>query len=397
MIDARTIDAGPPGAKAYLDADRVSRLIADSEFDAVLVASPDNVTYLSGFYHPDLRTLPERLHLVIWPASGRPVFIVPRLRALHWMGQGDLSFIGPEDSRPLIADVRPYDGEGLQMVAVAAEVLKEMGVTNGALGVELRNLPLKVSRELTRLLPSVRQEDAWPLLDAMRAIKSPAEVAVMTQVNRATAECLELVLASVRPGDTELQIAGRLAQELWGRGANAFAHTTLATGPRSTAWHATPSSQRVEEGMLIRTDWGIRIDGYGSDIARNAVVGRASRAQKDRFDRVSDVHDVIVDAVRPGVLASDLSALARSEYKRVGLDYHWGIVGHSIGLLGHEAPQLLPDVHEPILEGMTLEIELGYFGDNEVYHIEDLVHVTSSGAVNLTQRLPGRSLIESGY
>ena len=48
-------------------------------------------------------------------------------------------------------------------------------------------------------------------------------------------------------------------------------------------------------------------------------------------------------------------------------------------------------------EVLHLEIELGYFGDNEVYHIEDLVHVTSSGAVNLTQRLPGRSLIASGY
>jgi Xaa-Pro aminopeptidase len=372
-------------------------MIDDSGFAAVLVASPENVTYLSGFYHPDLRTLPERLHLVVWPAGGEPTFVVPRPRAAHWAGRGEESFIGPEESRPWITDVRPYDGEHLDMVDVAADVLSDAGVQSGQLGVELRNLPLKVGLELNRRLPELTHEDAWPLLDAMRAIKSPAELDLMTEVNRATAESLEFVLASVRPGDREIQIAGRLAQALWESGAQAFAHTTLSTGKRSTGWHAVPTANVVEEGMLIRTDWGIRIEGYGSDIARNAVVGRASSHQRDRFARVSDVHDAIVDAIRPGVLASDLSALARREYQRVGLDYHWGIVGHSIGLMGHEAPQLLPDVHEPVLAGMTLEIELGYFADDEVYHVEDLVHVTAEGAVNLTQRLPGRSLIESLY
>jgi Xaa-Pro aminopeptidase len=149
--------------------------------------------------------------------------------------------------------------------------------------------------------------------------------------------------------------------------------------------------------MLIRTDWGIRIDGYCSDIARNAVVGRASAHQRDRFARISEVHDAIVDAIRPGVLASELSTMAQNEYKRLGLDYNWGIAGHSIGLLAYEPPFLLPEVHEPVLAGMTLAIELGYVADDEVYHIEDLVHVTPDGAVNITQRLPGRSLIESQY
>lgn len=392
MADVRNPDGG-----AYLDVERVRRLVAESGFAAVLAVSQENVTYLSGFYHPDLRALPERPHLVVWPASGDPVFVVPRARAVHWTGQGDQSFIGPEETRPLIQDVRPYDGEHLDMVRAAVEVLTELGIRDAVLGVELRNLPLKISRDLSRLLPTVRQEDACPLLDAMRAIKSPAEVALMTEVNRATAECLEFVLSSVRPGETELQIAGRLTSALWDRGAQSFAHTTLATGRRSTSWHPVPSGQPVEQGMLIRTDWGIRIDGYGSDIARNAVVGRASATQRDRFARISEAHDTIVDAIHPGVLASDLSAMARREYKRLGLDYNWGIVGHSIGLLGHEAPQLLPDVHEPVLEGMLLGIELGYFGDDEVYHIKDLVHVTADGAVNITQRLPGRSLIESLY
>jgi Xaa-Pro aminopeptidase len=95
------------------------------------------------------------------------------------------------------------------------------------------------------------------------------------------------------------------------------------------------------------------------------------------------------------VVASDLAALARREYARVGLEFRWGLVGHGIGLVIHEEPQLLLDVHDPIVEGMTMEIELGYFGDTGGYHIEDLVHVTANGAVNLTKLEPERKLIES--
>ena len=157
----------------YLDVDRASAMIGGSGFLGVLAASPENVTYLSGFFHPDLRSLPERMHLVFWPAEGEPVFVVPSMRALHWLGLGEQSFIGPEDTRPLIDDVRPYDGEDLEMVRVLAEVLQEKGLTRGVLGVEMRNLPLKVAVELTRLVPGVRYEDAWPLFDAMRAVKSP--------------------------------------------------------------------------------------------------------------------------------------------------------------------------------------------------------------------------------
>jgi Xaa-Pro aminopeptidase len=388
------IDVSVPAPGAYLDS-RVHAAVCDSGFAAVLAMSPANVAYLSGLRSPGLWTLPEQVHFVIWPAHADPVVVVPRSRTLHWTDHGDQSLAGAEETRPLIRDIRPYDGDSLAGVRMVAEVLTELGVVGAGVGVELANVSLEVSRELSRSLPTVKQEDAGPILDALRAIKSAAEVALLTEVNRATAECLEFVLASVCPGDTESQIAGRLTSALWERGAHAVGHAVLAAGRRSAAWHPVPSSQPVDEGMLIRADWGIRIDGYASGIARNAVVGRASAAQRDRFARISEVHDTLVDAIRPGVHCSDLFTLTRSEYKRLGLDYNWGGIGHGIGLREREHPLLLPDVEEPIVAGMTLAIDLGYFGEDEVYQIEDLVHVTVDGAVNITQRLPGRSLIES--
>jgi Xaa-Pro aminopeptidase len=379
----------------YVNLERIERLINASGFAAVIAAWPENAGYLSGFYHPDMWVNWERLHIVVWPAGGEPAFVVPRMRADLWTGSSSVPFITAEDTVPFIADIRGFDGEALDMVRAVADVLTDRGVTEGRLAVEFRSLPVKVGMELTRLLPGLTHEDGWPLLNQLRQVKTAAEVEVMTRANRLTADHLERTLRTVRPGQTEREIGARLAGELYSHGADELSHSILGVGPRAASWHPWPTGLQLEEGMLIRSDWGVRMDGYTSDIARNAVVGRASAEQKDIFARLSEAHDTVVAAVKPGVLASDLSALARREYARLGLEYRWGLIGHGIGMVIHEEPQLLLDVHDPIVEGMTMEIELGYFGDSGGYHIEDLVHVTANGAVNLTQPDPNRTLIES--
>ncbi|MCW2648759.1 MAG: aminopeptidase family protein [Pseudonocardiales bacterium] len=379
----------------YADVDRIEKLIGASGFAAVIAAWPENVGYLSGFYHPDMWVNWERMHVVVWPAHGQPAYVVPRMRADLWNEADTVPFITAEDSRPFITDIRGYDGEALDMVRAVADVLSDRGVTEGTVAVEFRSLPVKVSMELSRLLPGLIHEDGWPLLNQLRQVKTSAELEVMTRANRLTADVLERALGTVRAGQTEREISARLASEFFSAGADELSHSILGVGPRAASWHPWPTGLQLEEGMLIRSDWGIRMEGYTSDIARNAVVGRATAEQKDIFARLSAAHDTVVAAVKPGVLASDLAALARREYARLGLEFRWGLIGHGIGLVIHEEPQLLLDVHDPIVEGMTMEIELGYFGDNGGYHIEDLVHVTANGAVNLTQADPNRRLIES--
>lgn len=384
--------------EAALRAARIGSAVAASGLEAIVAAAPDTVGYLSGFYHPDLRYVPKRLHLVIWPAHGDPVFVVPEPRALHWIGQGDKSYMGPEDFRPQIEKIRPYGGEGLAAACTVAEVLRELGVDNGEIGVEPLFLPWGFAAELRRMCSGLELGNASPVIDQIISCKSDADAEGIIDLNQDTARMLESVLANARPGETEREVSGRVVQELWRRGATELVHGILAVGPRSAGWHALPGRNELAEGQLIRTDWGTRnANGYASDIARNAVVGRASAAQKDRFARISEAHDIVVDAVRPGVLASELALLARRSYQRLGLEFRWGITGHGIGRTVQEAPLLWPDVHTPVQEGMTLQIELGYFGEREVYHIEDLIRVTSTGAVNLTQLTPERRLIESSW
>ena len=237
--------------------------------------------------------------------------------------------------------------------------------------------------------------DGWPLLNTIRQVKSPAEVEAMTCAKTITAEALQEALGTVRPGEIEREIGARLAKLLYERGADELSHSILGVGPSASSWHPWPTA-----GPRGRNAAALGLGGANRRVHLRHRPQRGGRAgqpkQLDIFTRLSDAHDAVVAAVKPGVLASDLSALARREYARVGLEYRWGLIGHGIGLVIHEEPQLLLDVHDPVVEGMTMEIELGYFGESGGYHIEDLVHVTATGAVNLTQTDPNRRLIQTG-
>lgn len=386
---------GPAQQTTLADMDRARRLLDDSDFDAIVVAWPENAGYLSGFYHPDLHLLPERLHVVVWVASQDPIYVVPRPRANNWTGLGASPW-GPDETTPHITDIRGFDGEASDAVRVIAEALAEQGVRDGLVGLEFRSVPMKVSAGLTERLPGLTYRDCWPLLNEMRKVKTPGEVELITRVNRKTAAALQDVLGSIRAGETERQVAARLTHRLLEEGADELNHTVFGGDCRGGQWHPWPSDRAFADGDVVRADWGIRERGYCSDIARTSVVGLANPQQRDIFARLSEVHDIVVDAIRPGVVASELYHLAKRNYERLGLEFRWPIVGHGIGLILHEEPHLTLEYDDPIVEGMMLEIELGWVDSTVGYHIEDLIIVERTHATNLTTPPGTRRLIESG-
>lgn len=370
----------------YVDLDRLRRTIDDGPHDAVIVMSPENVPYYSGFYNFDLRGIPERVHFVVWPRGGAPAFVVPDRRQ---------QTLKPGDT--FIRDVRGYHGEGLGSVRVVAEVLAERGVAEGRIGIEGRNFPAAHLLELQRLLPRARFEDAFSSLERVRLIKTPAEIEVLTRVARATAEAIDVAFRAARPGDSERSIAARMQSELLARGADMIAFPVFGAGERTGHFHGLASDEPVEPGMVVKTDFAGMLDGYYSDIARTAVMGKASPRQRDIHAKLTDVKHRIVAGIRPGMLASEVANLGIQAYGDLGLEFKWNILGHGIGLGIHESPQLYPWVDEPILPGMTMMIETGYRDyPNDSFHVEDLILITDRGAEYLTDATAHEQIWELG-
>lgn len=370
----------------YIDVPRIRRMVDEGPYDAIVALSPDNIPYLSGFYNMDLRLLAERLHIAVWPRGAEPTFIVMERRARMM-----------QPTQTFIEDVRGYRGEGLDSMRVLAEVLREKGVHEGLIGFEGRTFPGGHLLELMRLLPKLRFENAVPYLDHIRAIKTPAEVELQTRVNRLTTDAIDTAFRSARPGQTEIEIASVMEYEFLRGGGEQITAPLFSAGERTGLWHAMPSSQKVQNGMVINVDFGGTLDGYYSDIARTAVMGKATDYQKDVHAKVTEIKHRIVNFIKPGVSAGEVAQYGIKCYADLNLEFKWFILGHGIGIGLHEEPQLYPETTQLIEEGMVMMIECGYSDfPRESFHVEDLIHVRANGAVYLTDATKHEKLWELG-
>lgn len=365
MVDTTNTTRGK-----YVDVQRIEKTVSEGPYDAVIVMSPENVPYYSGFYNMDLRFIPERVHFIVWPRDGGPAFIVTDRRA-GTLRLGDT----------FITDVVTYEGEAMDSVRAVADVLRDRGVTQGRVGIEGRNFPGGHLVELQRRLPDLQIEDAFAFLESVRLIKTPAETELLIQLAAWTTAAIDTAFAAAKPGDSERSIAARMQYELLKNGADMIAAPVFGAGQRSGNFHPVATDMPIESGMIVTTDFGGYRDGYLSDVARTAVMGKATDRQRDVYARVSEAKHRIVDHIQPGMLASELANFGRKAYADLGLEFKWAIIGHSVGLGIHEAPQVYPWVDEPILPGMVMMIELGYQDyPNDSFHIEDLVVITERGA-----------------
>ena len=370
----------------YVDLDRIRRTIDGGPYDAVVVMSPENVPYYSGFYNMDLRSIPERVHFVVWSPHTDPTFVVIDRRA---------SSLKPEDT--FVADVRGYEGEAYDSIRVLAAVLTERGAAAGRVGIEGRNFPAGHLMELQRLLPQARFEDAFFFLESVRLVKTPAEVDVITRATKAAMDAVDTAFRAAKPGDTERAISARMQYELLLNGCDQIAFPVFGAGDHTGWFHGLATDMPVEEGMILKTDFGGLLDGYYSDIARTAVMGRATDHQRDLHHKVTEVKHRIVAAIRPGMAASEVSHIGIQAYADLGLEFKWNILGHGLGLGVHESPQLYTWIDDPLQPGMVMMIETGYRDDpGDSFHVEDLIRVTETGAEYLLDVSPYEDIWELG-
>jgi Xaa-Pro aminopeptidase len=372
----------------YVSVDRIRRAIDSGPYDAVIALSAENVPYFSGFYNMDLRLLPERMHIAIWPKGAEPAFIAIERRAANIPGSGST----------FIKDVRGYKGEGLDSMRVLEEILRDRGLAEGRIGFEGRWFPGAHLLDIQRRLPKADFVDAYAFLESIRVIKSEAEVAVLARAAKVTCDAIDTGFRAARPGDTERAISARIQHEMLRNGIEMVTAPLLASGDRSGYWHGMALDRPVELGTVLKVDIGGTIDGYYSDIARTAVMGKATPWQRGVHAKLTDVKHRIVDAIKPGVTAGEVAKIGIQQYDRLGLEFKWFILGHNIGLGLHEEPSIYPWVTEPFKPGMTLMIEVGYNDDypKESFHVEDLILVGPMGASYLTDATSHERIWELG-
>jgi Xaa-Pro aminopeptidase len=334
--------------------------------DGLLVTSRANVRYLTGF------------------SGSAGLVVVTRADAL------------------LVTDFRYDEQAHAEAVGVARVVVDRTSVWDrvfkelpslGALermGYEAHALTVKDAERLTDSggARPWRWRAAGQLVESLRASKDPGEVEAIRQAGVLAREAWHRTLAAVRPGLTELEIAGVLEGELRRLGSEAHPFPTIvASGPRSALPHAQSSRRPVGTGEWLLADFGATVDGYCADVTRTVVVGaRATEAQRALYELVRGAQRRAREGVRAGMTGAEADALARGVIEARGFGEAFGhSTGHGLGLEVHEGPRLSKTNSEPLPACAVVTVEPGvYLAGQGGVRIEDDVFLGPDGPVLLS-------------
>ena len=151
----------------------------------------------------------------------------------------------------------------------------------------------------------------------------------------------------------------------------------------------TEAHRFIADGDIVVVDIGGPYEpGYNSDSTRTYSIGQPSEEMAQRYSVLQRAQQAAVAAVRPGITAEQVDAVARDVLAEAGLaDAFVHRTGHGIGLSVHEEPYIVAGNDLPLVEGMAFSVEPGiYFPGEWGARIEDIVIVTAEGAEAMNSR-----------
>ena len=343
-------------------ADRLAAGLPGIEADLIVITSLVNIRYLTGY-----------------------------------TGSNGLALIGPQ-TRAFITDFRYAEQSAAEVDPAFERRIAALDLEEGIADL-LPAGPLRLAFEdgqttvrahvrLRELMPDrVELVAAGDPVEALRAIKEPAEVDRIRAASELADESLAAVLEQGLAGRTEVAVADALERALRERGARALSFDSIvAAGPHGALPHAQPRAVEIGAGELVVIDWGAELDGYCSDCTRTVATGELGDEARAAYRLVREAQLAGLAAVRAGVGGREADAAARAVIDAGGHAEHFGHgLGHGVGMEIHEAPRLSKRSEDILAAGNVVTVEPGvYLPGRFGIRIEDLVVVTDAGGEILT-------------
>ncbi len=346
--------------------ERLKQSLVKEQVDGFLVASPVNVRYLTGF-----------------------------------TGDSSILLVGP-DREILVSDGRyttqlEQECPGLErhIRPTGVEIPSELGRVVQGLGwrhlaFEATNLTVAELQAFSVAMPSVELRGVSGWVEVLRRVKDQEEIEAIRSSVRIAEKAFAILRAGLRLEETERDVADAIEAALRRCGATGSSFPPIvAVGERAALPHARPTRTRLDRDDFVLIDWGASGEPYKSDLTRIIATGKVTSKFEEIYRTVLTAQERAIAAIRPGALAHDIDAEARSVIDAAGFGgfFDHGL-GHGIGMEIHEAPRIRkgsPDVLEP---GNVVTVEPGiYLPGWGGIRIEDDVLVTDDGCEVLS-RLP---------
>lgn len=258
---------------------------------------------------------------------------------------------------------------------------------------------------LAAACPLAELRNLTPALDALRRIKSPSELEVLSEAGRLSAEAVRQAMLASRPGMSEAEMEAIALGVFLRGGAQGDGYKAIAPGgPNIWDGHYTANDQRVPAGEWVLMDCAPDLDGYTSDIGRMwPVDGRYNSWQRELYGFVVDVHEATLSRIRPGVTPQEVLDEVRAELEPLQRRTPWsrpsfeeatrallsfrGTFSHPVGMAVHDVGDYWGRPLEPGLV-FTVDPQLWVRESRLYVRVEDTVAVTETGIRVLTEGPP---------
>jgi Xaa-Pro aminopeptidase len=338
-------------------------LLAD-ELSALLVSSPTNVAYLTGF------------------TGDSSVLLVCGDRDLL-ISDGRFSTQLRQECPDLETVIRATSQSMNQAIAAVAERLDTR-----RLGFEAAVLSVADHQALGQALATRTLVATSDRVENLRQIKDEAEIEAIREAVDYAERAFWMLRPDLHEGATEKQIADRLETNLRLCGATGSSFPPIvAVGARAALPHARPTeTARIGDDDFVLLDWGATGRPYKSDLTRVVVTGKFTSEFEKVYQTVLAAQERAIAAIHPGARAHDIDAEARLVIEQAGFGRFFDhSLGHGVGMEIHEAPRLRRQSDTILQPGMVVTVEPGiYLPEWGGIRIEDDVLVTAEGCEVLT-------------
>ncbi len=344
--------------------DRLLNEMGARKLDCLLLTSPENVYYATGY--------------TVLPSSGNPILYTLRNRlpyVVHIDSQGTISLIcwgfsaqGVSFGVDHVVGINTFreSVEALLHRLSAQQSLRRVGIES--------TMPFAVFSAIRSAYPALDLVDSDEVMKKLRLIKSASEIEQIASSTRKIEQTVQELYGVLRVGMSRLELIQEAKYRLLRNGADGISHATFAFGRDNPE---IALGEKLEMNNLITLDLGGIFNGYSSDTRRYAFTGIPPSSVLAKYQTMVDIVDAVGAALVPGATYARVSSRAVELFeehgeKSAGRMTH---VGHNIGIETEE--EWIDDSENPIQIGMVINIELytttdsfGHIGNEETFVVE---------------------------
>lgn len=333
--------------------------------DVALLSLGLDMPYLTGYNAMPL----ERLTMLVLPANGDAVMVIPRLEAPR---------VKP---MPNVFSLHPWN-ETDDPVAITAELVCSAAPSSRVIAVG-DQMWARFLVDLMPLLPNTQYRRSVDVIGSLRMRKDSAEIEAL----RAAGSAVDKIAGDLQAGRialvgrTEAQVSADLSARIIAQGHDVVNFAIVAAGENAASPHHHPGSRVIQPNEIVLCDFGGTMNGYCSDITRCVYTGEPSSEVAEAYAVLFEAEAAAVRAATVGTPCEEVDAVARRVITAAGFgEYFIHRTGHGIGLDAHEDPYIVSGNSLALEAGHAFSIEPGiYMPGKWGMRLEDIVVATVDG------------------